>query len=158
MPEKFGKLPDFFLIVHWTFFPSAPTHRARATTTYLNTNNENVVNFPPKSTDLNINENISDELNCRVRRTGAIPTTLNQLRATILHEWNNLPQTYVKRYETSMRCSCLAVVNSAGRTYPLLSLHGHGRRCRILLKNIVIFTLCCDIFDQAWSLLKYWKM
>ena len=40
---------------------------------------------------------------------------------------------------------------------PLLSLHGHGRRCRIWLKNIVIFTLFCDIFDQVWSLLKYWK-
>ena len=21
----------------------------------------------------------------------------------------------------------------------------------------MIFTLCCDIFDQAWSLLKYWE-
>ena len=25
------------------------------------------------------------------------------------------------------------------------------------LKNIVIFTLFCDIFDQVWSLLKNWK-
>ena len=24
-------------------------------------------------------------------------------------------------------------------------------------KNIVIFTLFCDIFDQGWSFLKYWK-
>ena len=94
--------------------------------------------------------------NCRVRRTDAIPTTLNQLRAKILHEWNNLPQNYVQRHETSMRRRCLVVANSAG-TCSLLSLHGHGRRCRIWLKSIVIFTLSCDIFDQAWSLLKYWK-
>ena len=62
---------------------SAPAHLARATTTYLNANKENVFDFLPKSPDLNIIENIWDELNRRVR-TGAIPTTLNQLRAKIL--------------------------------------------------------------------------
>ena len=54
--------------------------------------------------------------------------------------------------ETPLSC----VVNRAG-TNLLLSLHGHERRCRSWLKNIVIFTLFCDIFDQVWSLLKYWK-
>ena len=48
-----------------------------------------------------------DELNRRVRRTGAFPTTLNQLRAK-----NSLRQNYVQRYVTSMRHHCLAVVNS----------------------------------------------
>ena len=71
---------------------------------------------PPQSPDLNIIENIWDELNGRVRRTGAIPhvpTTLNQLRANILYEWNSLPhdpRNYVQRYVTSMR----RLVNSAG--------------------------------------------
>ena len=69
---------------------------------------------PNKSPDLNIIENIWDELNRRVRKTGAILTTLNQLRAEILHEWNNLPHNYVQRYVTSMRRRCLAVVNSEG--------------------------------------------
>ena len=36
----------------------APAHRARATTAYLNANNVNVVDFPPKSPDLNIIEDI----------------------------------------------------------------------------------------------------
>ena len=89
-------------------------HRARATTAYLNANNVSVVDFPTKSLDLNIIQNIWDELNCHVRRTGAILTTLNQLGAIILYEWNNLPQNYVQRYVTSMRRHCLAVVNSAG--------------------------------------------
>ena len=92
----------------------APAHRTRATTVYLNANNVNVVDFLPKSPDLNIIENFMDDLNCRVRRTGAIPTTLNQLRAKIIYQWNNFPQNYVKRYEKSMRRRCLAVVNSAG--------------------------------------------
>ena len=80
----------------------APAHQARATDAYLNANNVNVVNFPHKSPDLNMIENILDELNHRVRRTGAIPTTLNQLRTNILNEWNNLPQNYFQRYVTSM--------------------------------------------------------
>ena len=62
----------------------AAAHRARATTAYLNANNVNVVDFPPYSPDLNIIESIQGELNRRIRRTGAIPTKLNQLRAKIL--------------------------------------------------------------------------
>ena len=38
----------------------APAHRTKTTTTYLNANNVNVVDFPPKSPDLNIIENIWD--------------------------------------------------------------------------------------------------
>ena len=87
----------------------APAHLARATTAYLKANNVNVVDSPTDSSDLNIIENIWDELNRRVRKTGAIPTTLNQLRAKILHA-----QNYVQQYVTSMRPRCLAVVNSEG--------------------------------------------
>ena len=91
----------------------APGQQARTTTAYLNANKVNV-DFPPKSSDLNIIENIWDELNRCVRRTGAITTTLNQLRAKILYGWNNLPQNYVQRYVTSTRRHCLAIVNGAG--------------------------------------------
>ena len=91
-----------------------PAHWERATTANLNANNVNAVDFPLKSPDLNINESIWDELNCCVRRTWAIPITLNQLRAKILYEWTNLPQNYVQRYVASMRRHCLAVVSSAG--------------------------------------------
>ena len=92
----------------------ATAHLVRATTAYLNANNVNVVDFPSKLPELNIIENIWDELNRRIRRTGAIPTTLNRLRAKIHYEWNNLPQSYVQCYVKSMRRHCLAVVNSAG--------------------------------------------
>ena len=60
----------------------APAYRARATTAYMNAKNVNFVDVLPKSPDLNIIENIWDKLNHRARRTGAIPTTLNQLRET----------------------------------------------------------------------------
>ena len=54
----------------------APAHRTRAITAYLNANNVNIIDSP--HTPKIIIENIWDELNCRVKRTGAIPTTLNQ--------------------------------------------------------------------------------
>ena len=110
--------------------PGAPAHRVRTTTTYRNANNVNVVAFPPKSLDLDIIENIWDELNRRVRRTGAIPTTLNELRAKLLYKWNNLPQNYVQQYDINETPLCCRG-QQCGRTYPLLSLHGHERRCRI---------------------------
>ena len=53
----------------------APAHLTRPSTACRNTNNVNVVDFPPpQSPDLNIIENIWDELNHRVRRKGAIQT------------------------------------------------------------------------------------
>ena len=92
----------------------ALAHLARATTVCLNANDVNVVDSPPlQSSDFNIIENIWDELIRGVLGTGAIPTTLNQLRAKILYEWNNLSQNYVQHYVTSMRRRFLAVVNSA---------------------------------------------
>ena len=66
----------------------APAHLARAPTAYLNANDVNVGDPPPppKSLDLNLIENIWDDLNHRVMRTGAILTTLNQLRGNNLYE------------------------------------------------------------------------
>ena len=68
----------------------------------------------PHNHQINIIENFLDELNRRVRSTVAIPKTLNQLRAKILFEWNNLPQNYVQRCLTSMRGHCLVVLKSVG--------------------------------------------
>ena len=58
-------------------------------------NNVNVIDLPTKSPDLNRIENIWDELNRRVKTTGAIITTLNQLRAKLFYEGNSLPHNYV---------------------------------------------------------------
>ena len=79
--REIREIARFFPHCTLDVFPIALAHRARATTTYLNANNENFFDFPPKSPDLNTIESIWDELNRCVRRTGAIPATLNQLRA-----------------------------------------------------------------------------
>ena len=85
---------------------------------------------PPKSPDFNIIENILDELNRSVRRTGAIPTTPNQLRAYSLRVEqtpSELRSALCDVNETSLSCRS----EHCRGAYPLLSLHGHGRRCRI---------------------------
>ena len=117
MQEKFGKLHSQrnAVATRWYSNPLGKVHHCIS-----ECKNVYVVDFSPKSQDLNIIENIWDELNRRVRRTGAIPTTLNQLRAKLLYDRNILPQNYVQRFVTSVR-----------GTYSLLSLHGYGRRCRI---------------------------
>ena len=123
---------------------------------------------PPKSPDLHIIGKKWDELNRRVSRTGAI------LYSDHTESTESKNYLQVEQPPSELR-SALCDVNGTplscrseqwgggggggggGGTYPLLSLHGHGRRCRIWLRNIVIFTLFYDIFDQVWSLLKYWK-
>ena len=67
----------------------------------------------PHNHQINIIENILDELNIRVRRTVAIPETLNQLRAKILLKTTSL-KNYVQRFVTSMRRRWLVVVKSVG--------------------------------------------
>ena len=65
-------------------YDGAPAHRTRANAAYRNTNNVNVVDFSPKSPDVNIIENIWDELNRHVRRTGVIPTNIFRSGTTSL--------------------------------------------------------------------------
>ena len=89
--------------------------------------------------------------------TGAIPTTLNQLRAKIFYDFNNFPQNYVQCYVTSMRRRCIAVVNSAGDILATKFTWTWTPLRDLTYKNIVVFTLFCDIFDQVWSLVKYRK-
>ena len=58
----------------------------------------------------------------------------------------------LKRSVTSMRRRCLAVVNSAG------DIHANKFTWTWTpLQDLTFFTLFCDIFDQVWSLLKYWE-
>ena len=59
-----------------------------------------------------------------------------------------------RQWDAALSCRS----EQCGGTYLLLSLHGHGRPCRSWLKNIVIFTLFCDILDQVWSLRSIWKI
>ena len=91
---------------------NARPHTTRATTQFLTANNVTVMEWPSMSPDLSPIEHIWDELDRRVRAHPNQPTNLPQLQATLLQEWNNLPNNIVRRYIRSMRNCCRAVINS----------------------------------------------
>ena len=93
---------------------NAPPHTARASTQFLTADNVNVMEWPSMSPDLSPIEHIWDELDRCVRACPNQPTNLPQLLATLLQEWNNLPNNIVCRYIRSMRNRCHAVINSNG--------------------------------------------
>ena len=93
---------------------NARSHTARATTQFLTANNVNVMEWQSISPDLSPIEHIRDELDRRVRARPNQPTNLPQRQATLLQEWNNLPNNIVRRYIRFMRNRCRAVINSNG--------------------------------------------
>jgi hypothetical protein len=50
----------------------------------------------------------------RVRHRQNPPETLQELRDALVHEWNNIPQTFIQRLIGSMRRRCEAVVAARG--------------------------------------------
>ena len=109
----------------------APAYRARATTAYLNANYVNVIDFPPKSPDLNIVENIWVELKprCKENRgySDCTESTKSKHSLRVEQPPSELRSALCDVNETPLSCRS----EQCEGTYPLLSLHGHGRRCRI---------------------------
>ena len=93
---------------------NARPHTTCATAQFLTAKNVNVMEWPSTSTDLSPIEHIWDELDRRVRTRPNQPTNLPKLQATLLQEWNNLPNNIICRYIRSMRNRCHAVINSNG--------------------------------------------
>jgi hypothetical protein len=55
-------------------------------------------------------EHLWYELGRRVRHCQNPPATLQELRHALVHEWKNIPQTFIQRLIGSMRHICEAVV------------------------------------------------
>ena len=81
---------------------NARFHTAHATTQFLTANNVNVM-----SPDLSSIEHIWDELDRRVRARPNQPINLPQLQATLLQEWNNLPNDIVRWERSGSVVECL---------------------------------------------------
>jgi transposase len=85
---------------HWTFMQdSAPSHRAAATIAFLEANTPDFISpdlWPPNSPDLNcVDYSIWGALEERVYRNKRIKT-LQQLKNSIIEEWNIFPQEFIK--------------------------------------------------------------
>ena len=92
----------------------ATPHTARTTTQLLNAHGIQRLDWPSRSPDLNIIENVWSELQRRVRRNGPRPQTVADLRVRITREWMNIRQNFFNNYVMSMRARCLAVIRANG--------------------------------------------
>jgi hypothetical protein len=55
-----------------------------------------------------------DERGRRVRNGLNPPETLDELRRALIQEWNNIPQTFIRKLIGSMRRRCQAVIHARG--------------------------------------------
>ena len=89
---------------------NATSHVARVNLEYLRNHNVDFIDdWPSKSPDLNPIKHLWDNLDRRVRRRLNPPNNVNELRAALLEEWNNIPQADINKLVLSMRRRCQAV-------------------------------------------------
>ena len=94
---------------------NATSHVARVNIQFLQNHNVDFIDdWPSKSPDLNPIEHLWDNLDRRVRRRPNPPNNVNDLRAALLEEWNNIPQADINRLVLSMRRLCQAVSIARG--------------------------------------------
>ena len=93
---------------------NARPHTARATMTFLQNSNVNVLPWPSKSPDLNPIDHSWDTLDRRVRQRQRQPQTLQQLAVALQEEWRAIPQERIQRLIRSCPRRCRTVVAARG--------------------------------------------
>ena len=93
---------------------NARPHVARVSMDFLNDNNSRTLPWPALSPDLKLIKHLWDELGRRVRNGLNPPETLDDLRWALIQEWNNIPQTFIRKLIGSMRRRCQAVIHARG--------------------------------------------
>jgi hypothetical protein len=106
---------------------------------FLNQNHICVLPWPALLLDLSPIEHLWDKLGRSVCHHQNPPETLQELRDTLVHEWNNIPQAFIKWLIGSMRRRCEAVIAASG---------GHTRywtpQTSILHNNFCMAMICSD--------------
>ncbi len=93
---------------------NARCHVARVSTQYLGQNNIDILPWPALSPNLSPIEHLWDELDKRFRRRHQPPESVNQLRAALVEEWNNIQQAFIQRLLGSMRRRLTAFIDARG--------------------------------------------
>ena len=93
--------PDFVLMQD-----GARAHTSRVITSYLEDSGIQVMNWPPRSPDLNCIEHLWDLINRRLHNRQYQPQTLQELEDVLLEEWRVIPQETIRRIISSMSRWC----------------------------------------------------
>ena len=95
-------------------------------------------------------EQLWDEIGRRARHHQNSPKTLQELRDALVHEWNNIPEAFIKRLIGSIRRRCEAVVAARG---------GHTRywtpQTSILHDNFCLSIICWNLLILPYLLCPY---
>jgi hypothetical protein len=93
---------------------NARCHVARVSMDFLNDNHIRTLPWPALSPDLKLIKHLWDELGRPVRNGLNPPETLDELRRALIQEWNNIPQTFIRKLIGSMRRRYQAVIHARG--------------------------------------------
>lgn len=93
---------------------NARPHVAREVLDYLNNVGLPVIEWPPRSPDMNPIEHLWDKLKRRVRAHIPAPANLRELENAVLTEWENIPQNAIQDLIRSMPRRMNAVIRSRG--------------------------------------------
>ena len=89
---------------------NARPHVAQDNMDYLRCNITDVLPWLALSPDLSPIEHLWDQLDRMVRKRQQQLQTLNQLRATLMEEWQHIPQVSINRLIASMHRRCVKVL------------------------------------------------
>lgn len=93
---------------------NARPHKARCVTDYLNAVEIRTLEWPARSPDLNCIEHLWDALKRRVRGRNSRISTLAELEAAVLEEWEAIPQDFIQDLFGSMPRRMEAIIRSRG--------------------------------------------
>lgn len=93
---------------------NAPAHRARTVNAFIQAQGVTRLPWPSKSPDMNPIEHAWDQLDRAIRRLDPAPANLQQLRAALVNEWNNLAVANINTLIDSMPARIIALENSRG--------------------------------------------
>ena len=102
--------PDFVLMQD-----GAGAHTSRVTTRFLEDSGIQVMDWSPRSADLNCIEHLWDLIGRSLHNRQHQPQILQELKAALLEEWRVIPQETIRRLIRSMSRRCQAVIRVRGR-------------------------------------------
>jgi hypothetical protein len=89
-------------------------HVARFYQEFLADHNINPLHCPPHNPNLSPIEHLWDEMDRRVRGRQNAPATIDQLKAALLEEWDNIPMRRINALMNSMHWRIRAVTDVRG--------------------------------------------
>ena len=98
---------------------NARAHRAHLTDQYLEQATIVRMEWPARSPDLNPIEHAWDMLQTAVSSRPVQPASVQELRQSLLEEWDQIPQYKIRRLISSMRRLCQAVIEAGDITHAI---------------------------------------